>query len=115
MLSERPRRSSTKGPWPRCTDPRSRRPTPATSSSRITITPELMTDFLTLGFLQRALAAAALTGGLCSAIGVFVVLRGLAFIGAGTAHAAFAGVALAYLVGMPPMPLAVAFGVGTVL
>ena len=43
----------------------------------------MITDFLTLGFLQRSLAAAALTGGLCSAIGVFVVLRGLAFIGAG--------------------------------
>lgn len=42
-----------------------------------------MTDLLTYGFLQRALVAAALTGGLCAAIGVFVVLRGLAFIGAG--------------------------------
>ncbi len=73
-----------------------------------------MTDFLEFGFLQRALLAAALTGGLCSVIGVFVVLRGLAFIGAGTAHAAFAGVALAYLVGVPPMPLAIAFGLSTV-
>jgi ABC-type Mn2+/Zn2+ transport system permease subunit len=74
----------------------------------------LIDDFLTLSFLQRALMAAALTGGLCSVIGVFVVLRGLAFIGAGTAHAAFAGVALAYLVGLSPMPLAIAFGLATV-
>src|SRR5256712_4055537 len=72
-----------------------------------------MVDFLTLGFLQRSLMAAALTGGGCAAIGVFVVLRGLAFIGAGTAHAAFAGVALAYLLGGPPMPFAIAFGLGT--
>src|SRR5437867_12914141 len=72
-----------------------------------------MVDFLTLGFFQRSLMAAALTGGVCAAIGVFVVLRGLAFIGAGTAHAAFAGVALAYLVGGPPMPFAIAFGLGT--
>jgi len=72
-----------------------------------------MVDFLTLGFLQRSLMAAALTGGVCAAIGVFVVLRGLAFIGAGTAHAAFAGVALAYLLGGPPMPFAIAFGLGT--
>ncbi len=72
-----------------------------------------MTDLLTYGFFQRALVAAALTGGLCAAIGVFVVLRGLAFIGAGTAHAAFAGVALAYLISAPPMPLAFAFGLGT--
>ena len=74
----------------------------------------MIDDFLTLSFLQRALMAAALTGGLCSVIGVFVVLRGLAFIGAGTAHAAFAGVALAYLVGLSPMPVAIAFGLATV-
>jgi manganese/iron transport system permease protein len=73
-----------------------------------------MTDMLALGFVQRALLAAVLTGALCSAIGVFVVLRGLAFIGAGTAHAAFAGVTLAYLIGLPAMPLALAFGLGTV-
>jgi ABC-type Mn2+/Zn2+ transport system permease subunit len=73
-----------------------------------------MSDLLTLTFLQRSLLAAALTGGLCALIGVFVVLRGLAFIGAGTAHAAFAGVALAYLLGLPPMTLANAFGLATV-
>jgi ABC-type Mn2+/Zn2+ transport system permease subunit len=73
-----------------------------------------MADPFALSFFQRALLAAALTGGLCSVIGVFVVLRGLAFIGAGTAHAAFAGVTLAYLVGLPPMSLAIAFGLATV-
>src|SRR5437867_13005840 len=72
-----------------------------------------MGDFPALGFFHRSLMAAALTGGVCAAIGVFVVLRGLAFIGAGTAHSAFAGVALAYLVGGPPMPFAIAFGLGT--
>jgi ABC-type Mn2+/Zn2+ transport system permease subunit len=71
-------------------------------------------DMLAYDFMQRSLLAAALVGATCSLIGVFVVLRGLAFIGAGTAHAAFAGVALAYLVGLPPLPLAVAFGLATV-
>src|SRR5262249_46911481 len=64
--------------------------------------------------MQRSLLAAVLVGAVCSLIGVFVVLRGLAFVGAGTAHAAFAGVALAYLVGLPPLPLAIAFGLATV-
>ncbi|MFO0774906.1 MAG: metal ABC transporter permease [Nitrospiraceae bacterium] len=73
-----------------------------------------MLELLTFDFMQRSLLAAALVGGLCSLIGVFVVLRGLAFIGAGTAHAAFAGVTLAYLLGWPPLALAVAFGLGTV-
>ena len=73
-----------------------------------------MIEMLTYDFMQRSLLAAALVGGVCSVIGVFVVLRGLAFIGAGTAHAAFAGVALAYLIGAPPLPLAIVFGLATV-
>lgn len=73
-----------------------------------------MLDLLTYDFMQRSLLAAAMVGGLCSAIGVFVVLRGLAFVGAGTSHAAFAGVALGYLMGWPPLALALLFGMGTV-
>jgi ABC-type Mn2+/Zn2+ transport system permease subunit len=73
-----------------------------------------MLDLLGYDFIQRSLLAAALVGGLCSVIGVFVVLRGLAFAGAGTSHAAFAGVALGYLMGWPPMLLAVLFGLATV-
>jgi ABC-type Mn2+/Zn2+ transport system permease subunit len=71
-------------------------------------------DLLTYDFMQRSLLAAAMVGGLCSLVGVFVVLRGLAFVGAGTAHAAFAGVALAYLMGWPPLLLAILFGLVTV-
>lgn len=73
-----------------------------------------MLEILTFDFMQRSLFAAGLVGVLCSVIGVFVVLRGLAFVGAGTAHAAFAGVALAYLMEWPPMILAVVFGLTTV-
>lgn len=73
-----------------------------------------MIDLLAYDFMQRSLLAAAMVGGLCSVVGVFVVLRGLAFVGAGTAHAAFAGVALAYLLGWPPLALAIIFGLGTV-
>jgi len=73
-----------------------------------------MIELLSYDFMQRSLVAAALVGALCSVIGVFVVLRGLAFVGAGTAHAAFAGVALAYLLSLPPLPLAILFGLGTV-
>jgi ABC-type Mn2+/Zn2+ transport system permease subunit len=73
-----------------------------------------MVEFLSYDFMQRSLLAAALVGALCSVIGVFVVLRGLAFVGAGTAHAAFAGVALAYLIGFPPLLLAILFGLTTV-
>ncbi len=73
-----------------------------------------MLELLAYDFMQRSLFAAALVGLLCSIIGVFVVLRGLAFAGAGTAHAAFAGVTFAYLVGLPPLGLAILFGLATV-
>jgi ABC-type Mn2+/Zn2+ transport system permease subunit len=46
-------------------------------------------------FMQRALVAAVIVGGLCSVLSVYVVLRGMAFIGQGLSHAAFGGVALA--------------------
>jgi ABC-type Mn2+/Zn2+ transport system permease subunit len=73
-----------------------------------------MIEILSYDFMQRSLLAAVVVGTACSLIGVFVVLRGLAFVTAGTAHAAFAGVALAYLMAFPPLPLAVLFGLITV-
>lgn len=73
-----------------------------------------MFEMFSYGFMQRALLASLLIGLVCSVIGVFVVLKGLSFIGAGTAHAAFAGVALAFLIGVNPLFMAVVFGLSTV-
>jgi manganese/iron transport system permease protein len=50
-------------------------------------------------FMQRAFVAAIVVGALCSAMGTYVVLRKLSFIGDGLAHASFAGIAIAYLRG----------------
>lgn len=50
-------------------------------------------------FMQRAFITALLVGVLCSAMGTYVVLRKLAFIGDGIAHASFAGIVIAYLRG----------------
>jgi manganese/iron transport system permease protein len=51
-------------------------------------------------FMQRAFVAALVVGTLCSTIGTYVVLRRLAFIGDGIAHASFAGIVVAYLRGL---------------
>ncbi len=51
-------------------------------------------------FMQRALLAAAGIGALCGALGFFVVLRRLAFVGVGISHAALGGVALALWLGL---------------
>ena len=50
-------------------------------------------------FMQRAFVTALLVGVLCSAMGTYVVIRKLAFIGDGIAHASFAGIVIAYLKG----------------
>ena len=68
-----------------------------------------MLELLSYTFMQRALAAGALIGALCAVIGVYVVLKGLSFIGAGIAHASFGGVALGFVLGMNPVLTAIVF------
>ena len=68
-----------------------------------------MLELLTYGFMQRAFVAGAVIGVVCAIIGVYVVLRGMAFIGTGIAHAAFGGVALGLFLGINPMLSAVVF------
>ncbi|MGQ9643313.1 MAG: metal ABC transporter permease [Ignavibacterium sp.] len=68
-----------------------------------------MFEFLSLPFMQRALIAGILVGFLASYYGVFVVQRGLGFLGSGLAHAAFGGVALGILLDKEPIFIAVPF------
>lgn len=44
-------------------------------------------------FFQRGMVAATLAGALCGVLGVFVVLRGMSYIGHGLSHAVFGGAA----------------------
>ncbi|MCD6283221.1 metal ABC transporter permease [bacterium] len=70
-----------------------------------------MFEAISLGFMQRALAAGVITAVIAGYYGVFVVQRGMSFIGSGLAHAAFGGVALALLLGGEPLWIAVPFTV----
>lgn len=70
-----------------------------------------MTEFLSYGFIQRALLTGTLLGITCAVLAVFVVLRRMAFIGVGISHAALGGVALGLLAGMPPVLAAGVFSV----
>jgi ABC-type Mn2+/Zn2+ transport system permease subunit len=72
-----------------------------------------MTEVLGYAFMQRALLAGAVIGAVCAIIGVYVVLKGLSFIGAGIAHASFGGVALGFLLGLNPVLTAVVFCLAT--
>ena len=60
-----------------------------------------LTDPLSLELFRRALIEAVVMGATCGAIGAYVVLRRLAFIGDALAHAVFPGVVLAYVAGWP--------------
>ena len=62
---------------------------------------DVLLDPLAYGFMQRGLIAAVVVGVVCAVMGAFVVLKGLAFIGDAVSHAAFPGLVIAYLLGLP--------------
>ena len=49
--------------------------------------------------MQRALLAAGLAGLVCAVVGIFVVLKGMAFMGDAVAHSSLAGMSVAYFFG----------------
>jgi ABC-type Mn2+/Zn2+ transport system permease subunit len=53
-----------------------------------------------LEFFRNGLAVATVAGALCGMVGVFVVLRGMSYIGHGLSHAIFGGFAASGLVGV---------------
>lgn len=60
----------------------------------MTIAVDLLKPF-SYEFFRNGLIIATLAGALCGLIGVFVVLRGMSYIGHGLSHAVFGGAALA--------------------
>jgi len=48
-------------------------------------------------FFRNGLLAAVMVGALCGAIGVFIVLRGMSYIGHGLSHAIFGGAVVSYV------------------
>jgi manganese/iron transport system permease protein len=75
----------------------------------------LVLDPMAYGFMQRGLVAAILVGIVCAVMGAFVVLRGLAFIGDAVSHAAFPGLVIAYMLGIPLYVGGAIAAVGTAL
>lgn len=83
-----------------------------------------LTEPLSQPFMIHAMLAGIMVGGLCATLGVFVVQRGLSFIGDGLAHACFGGIALGLLIGTTlesstlvalPFTVLVALGIAYVL
>lgn len=51
-------------------------------------------------FFRRSILAAGLVGLLCGMVGVYIVLRGLSYIGHGLSHAIFGGAVVSYIAGI---------------
>ncbi|MEZ4647026.1 MAG: metal ABC transporter permease [Chloroflexota bacterium] len=73
------------------------------------------TDPLQFDFIVRALLAATAVGIVCSILGAYVVLRGMAFFGDALAHTILPGVVGAYLLGWPLALGALLMGILTAL
>lgn len=58
--------------------------------------PDLLEPFQ-FEFFRNGFIAALMVGGLCGLIGVYVVLRGMSYIGHGLSHAIFGGAVLSYV------------------
>jgi manganese/iron transport system permease protein len=76
-----------------------------------------MESFLSYEFLRRALVMALVSGGVCGALGVFVVLWRMSLVGVCISHAAFAGALLGLWLGFPPVAggLAAALGAASLV
>lgn len=58
---------------------------------------ESLLDPLRFEFFRNGLIAATLVGGLCGVMGVFIVLRHMAYIGHGLSHAVFGGAVVSFV------------------
>ena len=74
-----------------------------------------LTEPLQFTFMQTGLAATVLVGATCAVLGVYVVLRSMAFIGDALAHTILPGLVAAYLLGLNLLAGAVVAGVATAL
>jgi ABC-type Mn2+/Zn2+ transport system permease subunit len=74
-----------------------------------------LTEPLSYTFIQRALMAAVLVGIVCSVLGTYVVLRGMAFLGDALAHTILPGIVIAFLLGWPLAVGALIMGILTAL
>lgn len=68
-------------------------------------------DPLSYGFMWRGLLASVMVGVICSVLGTYVILQGMAFFGDALAHTILPGVVIAFLVGWPLAIGALLFGV----
>lgn len=61
----------------------------------------LIVEPMSYGFMQRAMAIAALVGAVCAALSCYLVLKGWSLMGDAVSHAVLPGIVIAFVVGLP--------------
>ena len=59
---------------------------------------QTLLDPFTYVFFQKGMVVATIAGALCGVVGVYVVLRGMSYIGHGLSHAIFGGAAASSII-----------------
>jgi zinc transport system permease protein len=67
---------------------------------------QMIMEMLAYPFMQRAFIAGIVLGILLASLGIFVTVRKMSFFGDGIAHSSLAGIAVAVLTGLSPLPVA---------
>jgi ABC-type Mn2+/Zn2+ transport system permease subunit len=70
-----------------------------------------MVDILSYPFMQRAIIAGVVLAALLAWLGVFVIMRKMAFFSDGIAHASLGGIAVGVLASIHPLTVAIVFSV----
>ena len=76
---------------------------------------EAITGPFQYGFMLRALVVSALVGVMCPLLGVYVVVRGLGFMGDALAHSVLPGMVVAFILGISPFFGAIPMALATAL
>lgn len=69
---------------------------------------DLITEPFGFGFFTRAMIAAIVVGGICGALGIFIVVRRMSYIGMGLSQSVLGGVAVSQVLGLGLYPGALA-------
>ena len=76
---------------------------------------EAVTGPFQYGFMLRALVVSVLVGVMCPMLGVYVVVRGLGFMGDALAHSVLPGMVVAFILGISPFFGAIPMALATAL
>ena len=76
---------------------------------------EAVTGPFQYGFMLRALVVSMLVGVMCPLLGVYVVVRGLGFMGDALAHSVLPGMVVAFILGISPFFGAIPMALATAL